>query len=91
MKTHAGNANSRQAPDKRMINAWKKSLTTRQISIIESITEQTLKATGYALSGPCVRIPEYKRKVARAHNRLCHEYHWQRKKLSDFISQSKTT
>jgi hypothetical protein len=89
MRIHAGNANSRQAPDERRIDAWKKSLSKRQISIIESIAEQTLKASGYEMTGPQVHVPEYKKRLARVHNRICHEYHWQRRKLTTFIAQSK--
>lgn len=79
---HAGNENVLRPPDPKIANVWRKQLTTRQLSIIESIAGHTMESLGYQPI-TCSRGPSaIVKATARIQDRLVREYRWQLYKLT---------
>jgi hypothetical protein len=79
-RIHEGNVNITRRPDPEKIDAWRKSMTDRQIRLVEAIASPVMKQAGYERELSPLKVTGIERAFAKLHDRVISEYRWQRHK-----------
>jgi len=79
IELHEGNINITKPLRPSMIDKWKNELSPRQVSVIESLTADTMSKLGYERVGKIVAIRDIHRRFYDAHQEIMTTYWWQRR------------
>lgn len=85
------NINTHRKPDSAIAQKWKKSLSQREIEIIEYVTKDELHRLGYEVSSNKVSISALEKIYYLTHQKIIGEiqlqYRWRKAALTDFFGQ----
>jgi hypothetical protein len=76
---HDGNANITQPIERSIGESWRQHLSRRQIAIVEGITEDVMRAEGYAPESEPIRVGSLERLAYDVHQWMMTTYWWQRR------------
>jgi hypothetical protein len=85
------NKNTNRKPDNSIAQKWMKSLSQREIDIIEHITKDELLRLGYEVSNNYVSISEIEKLYYQIHQKIIGEiqlqYRWRKAAFANFLDQ----
>lgn len=88
------NINTNKKPDIAIAKKWKKSLSQREIDIIEHVTKDELLRLGYEVSNNHVSISESEKFYYKIHQKIIGDiqlqYRWRKAAVADFLDQYKS-